>query len=193
MTCTVAVAFAAKLPRLQLSAPLAIKQAPGPVYGGLMVQPTPVPDGNESLRLAEMAAPEPLLLAASVYPIEEPAATVAASAVCVRFSAGVRSGHSTVAVADACIELLLPALSVAVLAYDAQLDVEVVLVTCTDAVLPDARFPRLQLNSWPFSEQVPGPLYAGLMLQVMPVPVGNVSLKVAEVAVPAPVLAIASV
>jgi hypothetical protein len=42
-------------------------------------------------------------------------------------------------------------------------------------------------------EQVPGPLYGGLILQPMPVPVGSVSLRVAAVAVPEPVLLTASV
>jgi hypothetical protein len=51
----------------------------------------------------------------------------------------------------------------------------------------------LQLNVWLAMEQAPGPLYVGLMLQMMPVPVGNVSLKVAEVAVPVPVLLTARV
>jgi hypothetical protein len=35
---------------------------------------------------------------------------------------------------------------------------------------------------------VPGPLYAGLMLQLTPVPVGKVSLRVTELAEPVPVL-----
>ena len=85
------------------------------------------------------------------------------------------------------------ALSVAVLVYAAQLDVEVALVTCTLAVAADARFPKLQLNVWLAMEQVPGPVYAVLMLQVTPVPVGNVSFRVAAVAVPEPVLLTASV
>jgi hypothetical protein len=45
-----------------------------------------------------------------------------------------------------------------VLAYAAQLDVDVVLVTCTDAVAPDARLPKLQLSVPLVIEQVPGPL-----------------------------------
>jgi hypothetical protein len=52
----------------------------------------------------------------------------------------------------------LVALSVAVLVYAAQLDVEVALVTCTLAVAADARFPKLQLNVWLAMEQVPGPV-----------------------------------
>jgi len=55
--------------------------------------------------------------------------------------------HCTVVVAEACTELLLPALSVAVFAYAAQLDAEVALVTWTVAVAPAARFPKLQLRA----------------------------------------------
>ena len=61
-------------------------------------------------------------------------------------------------VADDCTELLLLALRVAVLAYAAQLDVEVPLVTCTVAVAPDARLPKLQLNVWLAMAHVPGPV-----------------------------------
>ena len=80
------------------------------------------------------------------------------------------------------------ALAVALLAYAAQLDADVLLVTCTVAAAPEARFPKLQLSVWLAIEHVPGPLYAGLMLQLTPGPAGNGSLKAAEVAVPAPVL-----
>jgi len=146
-----------------------------------MLQLTPVPDGRGSLSAAEVAAPVPVLLAASVYPIDVPAATVAASAVLVRLSAG----HCTVVVADDCTELLLLALRVAVLAYAAQLDAEVALVTWTVAVVPVPRFPKLQFSVPLAIEQVPGPLYAGLMLQLTPVPDGRGSLSAAEVAVPA--------
>ena len=52
----------------------------------------------------------------------------------------------------------------------------------------DARFPKLQLRVWPLMEQVPGPLYEGLMAQLTPVPDGSGSFNVAEVAVPDPVL-----
>jgi hypothetical protein len=55
----------------------------------------------------------------------------------------------------------------------------------------------LQLSAWPgvcpAIEQVPGPLYAGLMLQPIPLPAGNVSVKVAEVADTAPILLTARV
>jgi len=112
VTCTDAVALDARLPKLQLSVPPAIEQVPGPPYAGLMLQLTPVPVGNVSLSVAEVAVPAPVLLIASVYPIDAPAATVAASAVFVRLSAG----HCTVVVADAFTALLLLALSIAVLA-----------------------------------------------------------------------------
>jgi hypothetical protein len=98
-----------------------------------------------------------------------------------------------VVVAEDCTELLLVALRVAVLAYAAQFDVEVPLATCTVAVAPDDRFPKLQLNVWLAMEHVPGPVYVGLMLQLMPVPDGNVSLRVADVAIPLPVLLAAKV
>jgi hypothetical protein len=71
----------------------------------------PVPVGRVSLRLAEMAVTEPVLLTASVYPIEEPAVTVAASAVLLK----ARVAHCTVAVADDCTVGLLLALKDAVL------------------------------------------------------------------------------
>jgi hypothetical protein len=67
-----------------------------------------------------------------------------------------------------------------------QVEDEVVPLTCTVALELPARLPKLQLSVWPEMEHVPGPLYAGLMLQFGPV--GRVSLRVAEVAVPAPVL-----
>jgi hypothetical protein len=71
--------------------------------------------------------------------------------------------------------------------------VEVELATCTVAVAFDARGPKLHVIVWLVMEQVPRPLYAGLMLQLMPVPAGSGSLSVAEVAVPVPVLLTASV
>ena len=78
-----------------------------------MLQPIPVPVGSGSLSVADKAipaVPAPVLLNVRVYPIEEPADTVAASGVSVRFSAG----HRTDVVADACTEPLFPALNVAV-------------------------------------------------------------------------------
>jgi hypothetical protein len=73
-----------------------------------------------------------------------------------------RLAHSTVVVALDCTELLLPAEAVAVFEYAAQLEVEVALVTCTEAEAPAARTPMLQPNVWlptaPATEHVPGPL-----------------------------------
>jgi hypothetical protein len=189
VTWSDALALDARFPKLQFSVPLEIEQVPGPPYAGLMLQLTPVPDGNGSLSVAEVAVAFPVLLTASVYPIDEPPATVAASAVFVKLNAG----HCTVTVDDACTELLLLALAVAVFAYGPQLAAPVALLTCTDALALDARFPKLQLSVPLEMEQVPGPPYAGLMLQLTPVPVGSGSLSVAEVAVPAPVLLTASV
>jgi hypothetical protein len=68
----------------------------------------------------------------------------------------------------------------------AQVEEDVAALTWTVALALAARFPKLQLNVWPEIEHVPGPVYAGPMLHTGPV--GNVSLRVAEVAVPAPVL-----
>jgi hypothetical protein len=189
VTCTDADAPDARFPKLQLSVPLAIEQVPGPLYAGLMLQLTPVPDGKGSLSAAAVAVPAPVLPAVSVYPIDAPATTVAASAVLVIANAG----HCTVVVADDCFDVELLALNVAVLAYAAQLDADVALVTCTDAVAPGARLPKLQLSVPPAIEQVPGPLYVGLMLQLIPVPDGRGSLSVATVAGPVPVLLAASV
>jgi hypothetical protein len=124
-----------------------------------------------------------------VYPIDAPAVTVDASAIFVRLSAG----HCTVVVADAFTELLLLALNVAVLAYVAQLGADVALVTCTDTVPVGAKLPKLQLSVPLVIAHVPCPPYVGLMLQLIPAPVGNVSLSVADVAVPDPVLLAVSV
>jgi hypothetical protein len=153
-TCTLAAAPAARFPKLQVSVWLAIEHVPGPLYAGLMLQPIPVPVGNESLRVAAVAVPVPLLLTANVYPIDAPAATVTASAVFVRLSAG----HCTVAVADACTEALFPALTVALFGYAAQLDAEVALLKCTVAVTPGPRPPKVQFSAEPPTEHVPGPL-----------------------------------
>ena len=95
-------------------------------------------------------------------------------------------------VADACTELALPALSVAVLGYVPQLPADVTLATCTDAVPPFPRLPKLQLSVWPESEHDPGPPYEGLMLQAIPDPAGSVSLNITELAA-APLLPAARV
>ena len=126
-----------------------------------MLQPTPVPAGSGSFSVTLVAVPVPatlLLLTVTVYPIAVPALTDAASAVLAMLSLA----HSTVVVALDCTELLLPAEAVAVFEYAAQLEVEVALVTCTEAEAPAARTPMLQPNVWlptaPATEHVPGPL-----------------------------------
>jgi hypothetical protein len=111
VTCTDAVAFDPRLPKLQLKTPLEIAHVPGPLYAGLIDQLTPVPEGSVSLKVAEVAEPDPVLLTATVNPIDDPAATVAASAVFVTLNAG----HCTVVEAEACKEALSPAVSVALL------------------------------------------------------------------------------
>ena len=73
----------------------AIEHDPGPAYAGLMVQGNPVPAGRESLKLALVAVPAPVLLAVTVKPMAVPALTVAASAVLL----AARLGHSTASVA----------------------------------------------------------------------------------------------
>ena len=90
-----------------------------------MLQLTPVPVGNVSLNVAAVADPDPVLPAVSVYPIDAPAGTVAASAVFV----SVNAGHCTVVVADACTDAAFVADRVAVFAYAAQLADPVPLVT----------------------------------------------------------------
>ena len=86
--------------------------------------------------------------------MEDPAVTVAASAVFVK----ARLGHCTVVVADACTALLFVAESEALFEYAEQLDEDVALVTWTVAVSFKARFPKLQLSNWLVIEHVPGPL-----------------------------------
>ena len=64
----------------------------------------------------------------------------------------------------------------------------VALARCTEAVAFAATLPSAQLSADPSSAQLPGPLYAGLMLQPIPDPDGSVALSVAEVATAVPVL-----
>ena len=153
------------------------------------LQPIPVPVGNTSDSIADVAVPGPLFDTASVKPIDPPADTVAASAVFV----STNDGHCTVVVADALTELALLALADAVFAYAAQLCDDVPLITRTVAAPPDVRFPNAHVSVPLVIEHVPGPLYAGLMLQPIPVPAGNASDSVAAVAVPGPPFDTASV
>src|ERR1039458_7621432 len=98
-------------------------------------------------------------------------------------------GHTTVAVALPCAGLPLLADAVAVFVYTAQPDTGVPLVTCTEADAPGAMSPNAQLNvcapAAPVMEHVPGPPYAGLMLQPTPPP-GSASASGALAAVPVP-------
>ena len=57
---------------------------------------------------------------------------------------------------------------------------------CTVADAPAAMSPKEQLNVFEAIEHVPGPAYAGLIDQLMPVPVGNGSERLAALAVPGP-------
>jgi hypothetical protein len=98
--------------------------------------------------------------------------------------------HRTVVVALASFELMLVADAVAVFEYAAQLEAEVALVTCTSATPPPVRSPKLQANVWlptaPVIAQVPSPAYVGLMLQLIPVPLGSGSFRAAAVTAPVP-------
>jgi hypothetical protein len=70
----------------------------------------------------------------------------------------VSEGHCTVVVAVDCWDALFAAVKVAELEWAPQLDVEVALVTWTEAVAFDPRFPKLQLSTPLAIAQVPGPL-----------------------------------
>src|SRR5437867_4440889 len=97
----------------------------------------------------------------------------------------------TVMLADAEAFWLLLALAVAVLAYVPAPVVPVALVTCTLAVALLARSPKLQLRVCgpvPVIAQVPGPGYAGLIVQLTPLPPGSGSLSVTPLALPGPPL-----
>jgi hypothetical protein len=93
-------------------------------------------------------------------------------------------GHNTVMLAEACSEAALPALAVAWLVYVPQVEDDVAPLTPTVTTAFPARLPKLQLSVCPEIEHVPGPLYAGLMLQAGPE--GRVSLRVAVVTVAEP-------
>ena len=105
-----------------------IAHVPGPLYAGLMLQLTPPPAGNGSFSVTAVAVPVPAALlfrTTTVYPIDAPEETVAASAVFVTL----KLGHCTVIVALDCTVLLFVAVAVAVLEYAEQLAVLVPLVT----------------------------------------------------------------
>src|ERR1019366_7512132 len=66
------------------------------------------------------------------------------------------------------------------------------LTRCKAALLPDARLPNAQVSTWlptaPAIEHVPGPLYTGLIDQLMPDPAGSGSFNVTLFSVPEPAL-----
>ena len=199
-TCTLVLAPGARLISTQFNvwfpdAPV-MEHDPGPAYAGLMLQATPGPAGRESLMVTLVAVPVPmaaLLLAVMVNPMAEPALTADASAVMVMPS----DGACTSAPALALMEGALLADAVAVLEYLPVPARLVGLLRCTLVVAPDARFPRAQFRVWlpaaPVIEHVPGPLYAGLMLQITPEPAGRESLMLTSVAVAVPVATLLTV
>ena len=81
--------------------------------------------------------------------------------------------------------------AVAWFGYAPQLAFTVALETCTKALAEAAMSPNEQLSvcdgADPLIEQEPGPLYAGLIDKLTPVPQGSGSLNVTPVAVPGPV------
>src|SRR5262249_6228952 len=112
----------------------------------------------------------PALLADSVYPIEAPPSTVAASAVFV----SARVVHCTVVAADACTAGAFMADNVAVFEYPAQLDAVVGLVTWTVTLPPAVKVPRSQLKA-PLLIEQPGT--DGFIVHTTPVPVGSASTR----------------
>src|SRR5271169_4275434 len=62
----------------------------------------------------------------------------------------------------------------------------------TDAFPPDSKLPNAQVSTWlpiaPAIEQVPGPLYAGLIVQLISVPLGSGSLSPTPFTEPGPAL-----
>jgi hypothetical protein len=59
VTCTVAVAPAAKSPTAQFNVWFEIEHEPGPAYAGPIVQLMPIPPGSASASVTPMAAPLP--------------------------------------------------------------------------------------------------------------------------------------
>jgi hypothetical protein len=96
------------------------------------------------------------------------------------------AGHCTVVVAADWSGALLPAVNVAVFAYAWHPALDVALEICTEAEAPGIKLPNAQATDWlpspPVIAHVPGPPYAGLMLQVIPVPDGSGSLSATLVA-----------
>ena len=186
MMCTDREVFDATSPNEQFSdwfgAEPVIEQ---PAVAGLIDQFTPAPPGSGSARVTPVAVPAPVLETVIVKPIGSPALTESASAVLVICTAG----HCRVVEADACTCGLFVACALAVFGYVVHgVPTEVGLVTCTEAEPPGARSPSAHVRVPAWIEQVPGPAYAGLIDQLMPVPVGSGSEIATACAVPAPVL-----
>jgi hypothetical protein len=114
VTCTVCELPAGNVNELQLSVWLGaepvIEQVAGPLWEAI-VQLTPDPPGNGSLRVVPVESPGPALLKVMVKPIAEPALTLSASAVLVM----VTVGQLTVSEAEAEPEPSLPVAKLAVL------------------------------------------------------------------------------
>jgi hypothetical protein len=162
-----------------------IEHDPGPAYGGAIDQSTPLPPGSGSFNVTAFAVPVPAALEFDTViekPIGSPVFTGEASAVFVIASAG----QSTVVDALACTFALFVAWALAVFSYAAQLCALVALVTCTEIDAPGTISPNEQLNVFDTIEHVPGPAYAGLIDQLIPVPVGNGSESVTDFATPVP-------
>ena len=157
-----------------------------------ITQLTPVPAGNGSFSDTFVAVPVvllvPGLVMATVKPIWLPALTVPMSALL----ATIMFGASTTMVALAFTLGALVDEAVAVFGYVPALAAVVTLEIWIELLAPLAMSPKLQPSTWvptgPVIEQLPAPVYAGLMTQSTPDPAGSGSLRVTAVAVPGPAL-----
>ena len=134
--------------------------------------------------MTPVATPGPSFRTRIVKPIWLPELTVALSAVLVTTS----EGWLTVTVAVELVGRLLVAWAVAVFVRAPPVAAVVALITWTLADCVGARLPKVQESTWGLPEivHVPGPEYAGLIDQLTPGAEGSGSLRVAPVAVPAP-------
>ena len=178
LTCTLADAPEARLPKLQVRVPLEMEH---PETLGETDQVIPVPVGRTSDKVTLWAVPGPAFETEMVNPMGSPALTAAASAIFVIW----RVGHCTVIAADACTAALLLACAVAVLSYVAQLAADVPEVTWTLAEAPAPRSPNEQVS---VPDPMEHPTTEGETDQVIPGPEGSGSDKVTLVAVPVPLL-----
>lgn len=174
VTCTLALALAARSPKLHESVLVVIEQ---PVTAGLMLHETPVPVGSVSASVTDFAVPGPALLTCMVNPIELPASTVSLSAVFVTE----RLGQFTTTCAEDCAVPSFDVLTRARLVIVAQLALVVDETMCTDAEAAGASEPKLHVSTPLVIEQ---PVTAGLMDQLSPVVLGSVSVMTTPVAVP---------